>query len=370
MLTASRIELVQRCIGSVTLPQFDESNEWSRAGDARHAEDEDAINRGDIPELLAETWPDFAWRAEVAFAYDVATGEGRELGQGIKRNYAASNLTPTEVVGTADAVGRKDGKLVIVDKKSHDDVTRAADNPQVRFLALAASRAYSADAVEVATTHIIRGLDRADLEPFDLEETHVQVLQTLINMSAARKGGEATFTTGRHCRWCASFHECPKQRELVSLVKSESISTIVEMRMPLHDDEAAADMHELWKRVGMLHKRIGAAIFARAAERPIPLRNGKLFGKVITQGNEKLDGDVVYEVVKAKHGQTIADGAVVRSATKTRLREALGFVGAKSVAAAEREVLDEVRKRGGATRNAKESIEEFTAQPQLKEGAA
>lgn len=371
ILTASRIEQVQRCIGSVTLLQRDERNEWSDAGDERHAKDEDAIGRGNIPALLVDTWPDFDWRAEVAFAYDVATGEARELGQGIKRNYAAFNLTPTEVVGTADAVGRKGGNLVIVDKKGHDDITRAAEHPQLRFLALAASRVYEPVFVEVATDHMLRGLDRAELEAFDMEETAHLVRQLLVDIAIAKNdsaaGRPVELNTGRHCRWCSAFHDCPKQRELVQLVENESVSTIVEMRMPIHDDEAAADMFELWKRIGMLHKRIGSAIFARAAERPIPLRNGKLFGKVASLGNEKLDGDIVYEVIRAKHGQSIADAAVVRSATKTRLREALGFVGSKSVAAAERAVLEEVRAKGGATRATKESIEEY--QPQLKAGS-
>ncbi len=361
-LTASRIELAMRCRGAFTLPHDNTRNVFSDAGVERHAEDEQAIGRGEIPPILAETWPGFDWHAEVAMAYDTATGEGRSLGQGIDREYG--NLSPFEIAGTADAIGRKGDRLVIFDKKGFDEVTRAAENPQVRFLALAASRIYKAKHVEVATGHMLRGLDRADLDAFDLDETAQSVRQTMLDVAKAqhdaRNGLPVEFATGRWCRWCPAFAACPRQSELMVLVKSDAIENRIENSIPFNDDESAADAYELAKRIRMLLKRIDASLYARAGERPFAIGNGKMFGPVEKLGNEKLSGDVVYEVVKSYHGQDIADAAVQRTTSKTKIREALGFVGGKGqVAALERKLLEEVRARGGSERLLKIEIGEY-----------
>lgn len=360
-----------RCPAAFALPHNDVRTAEAEAGKERHSENEDRIEAGDLPEVLQQLLPSGDWRSEVKFAYDVSTGEGREIGRGSDRNYGSSR--PFEICGTADAVGRLGDKLVIVDWKSYDSVTAAEANPQLKLLALAAARAYGVTQAQVVIVHLLHGTDSADLDALDLDSFAEDVRDVLLEVVRVqhdmRNGRPVAFNTGRQCRYCPAFDACPKQKELMALVSNDTLSLQVEQSIPIsQDDEAAADMYELWKRIGMLHKRIGAALYARAADLPIPLRNGKVFGKVATLGNEKLDGDIVYEVVKARHGQAIADTAVIRSATKTRLREALGFVNAKSLAAAERDVLEEVRAKGGSRRDRKEVIEEHV--PQLQEKAS
>lgn len=368
-LTASKIELAMKCPGAFTLPQSKERNEWSDAGVERHSEDEESIGRGDIPSILAETWPGYDWRAEVAFAYDVSTGEAREIGQGINRAYG--DLGPFEIAGTADAVGRSGDRLVVVDKKSYDEVTRAAQNPQVRFLALAASLVYKPVAVEVATTHLIRGIDRADLDAFDLDETALLVRRVILEVAKAKQYANdelpVAFNTGRHCRWCSSFHACPKQRELVALVKTDAMSHRIETSIPFNDDDSAADAYELSKRLRMLLKRVDAALYARAGERPIPLGDGKMFGPVEKLGQTKIDGDIAYAVLKEQHGQAVADAAVTRKATQKGIEDALKFVGARGqVAELKRKAMDAIREAGGTSREMKIEIGEYVVQPQLK----
>ena len=369
LLSASKLELAKRCIGAFTLPWRNERNAWSDAGTERHAEDEAAINAGDTPAVLAERWPDLTWRAEVAFAYDVATGEARELGQGIGRDYKQFNLTPFEIVGTADAIGLSPSQLVVHDKKSFDDVTRASDNPQLAFLALAAGKVYLPTRIEVAISHELRDLDVAEIDPvFDLDVIAHSVKQLMLAVvqarSDARDGKPVAFNAGRQCRWCNAFDSCPKQAELLALVKRDDEALASgETVMPMLTDENAPDVYALWKSIGILHKRIGQSLYAKAADRPIPIGGGKMFGRVTKQGNEKLDGDVAYSVVRDRYGQEVADAAVQRVATKTKIKEALNAVaGRGGLAAAERSVLDEVRKRGGARRDEKESIEEFVPQ--------
>jgi hypothetical protein len=149
-------------------------------------------------------------------------------------------------------------------------------------------------------------------------------------------------------------------------VKSGASDNRVEMLLPLHDDAAAADAYEFSKQLGMLKKRIDQAIYARAAERPIPLPNGMMLGKVQTLGNEKLDGEIVWTVLRERYGQAIADAAVQRTVTKKRLKEALTLKGAKGqVADMERQVLAEVKNKGGIRQEPKTEIDVYPAK-QLK----
>lgn len=383
MITSSKLELALKCSGAFGLPWTDVPTEAAAAGTARHAEQEAAIARGDIPAELAAAWPGYTWRAEVAFAYDVSTGEGRELGQGIGRAYAhpgglealgITPLGPFEAAGAADVVGRGPlGELVVVDKKSFDDVTRASANPQVRFLGLCAARAYDVNRCDVALTHEVRALDRAELEAFDLDEMALAVRAAFVETARARdvareEGVDALrLSVGRQCRWCPAFDACPKQRELVQLVKTDALANRVELTIPFRDDGEAADIYDLWKRLGVLHKRIGAALHARANERPIPLHSGKLYGPVTSTGNDKLDGDIAYDVLRALHGQQVADAAVARRATKKGIRDALSFVGGKGqVAELERKALAAIRAKGGIANETKTEFEEYAPSAQLR----
>lgn len=374
-LSASKLELALRCVGAFTLPWRDERNSYSDAGNERHAVDEDAINRGDVPVDLAERWPNHTWRSEVAFAYDCSTGEARELGQGIKRDYARFNLTPFEVVGTVDAIGQLGSHIVVHDKKSFDDVTRAKDNPQLRFNALAASRALKATRVEVSLSHELRPLDVAELDAFDLDETAQMVRQLQIDVAKAqqdaRDGKPVPFDTGRQCRWCSAFASCPKQSDLVQLVRREdaALQKLEPSELPVLSSENAADVYRLWKQIGMLHKRVGESLYSFASRETVFLGDGRAFGKVVKQGNEKIDGDVAYRVVGETYGQEVADAAVVRSTTKTRLKEALSKVAGKGqLAAVERSVLAAIRAAGGSERAEREVIEEHAVELKLASG--
>lgn len=367
MITASKIELAHKCEGAFALPQREENHAGQAEGNERHKEWEDAINAGNPPVVLVEHWPGYTWRAEVAFAFDVSTGEGWEIGAGIGRGYG--DLGPFCVAGTADAVGRgPNGELVIPDRKSFDpNVSRAAVNGQLATLALAASRAYDVDEVEVAIFHEARRPDITTHDLISLRSFHVGLRELLEKAAAARAkvrdGLELTLTPGSHCRYCSAFHDCSAQQSLALDVRSGEADMRV-ATMSIESDEDAARAYEFWKRLKMLSARLSTVLHARGAQQAFPVGDGKFFGKYTSLGNEELDGDKVYEVVKEMHGQGVADTAVIRSATKTRLKEALAFAKVKSMAAAEKAVLEEVRKRGGAKREEKESIKEFV--PQLR----
>lgn len=364
-LSASKYELAQRCPGAFALPWRDEPNEYSDAGTESHAEDEQAISQGDIPEAYAERWPGYRWRAEVSYAYDVSTGVARYLGQGLKRAYG--QLAPFERPGTVDAEGWLDGHLVIVDRKQFEEQTAAAQHPQLRFLALAAFTVHRPRRVTVAISHQLYGLDVAEMDAFDLDVIPHQIREVEFAVararSDARDGRPVPFNTGRHCRWCPAFAACPRQQELKALTMREDDDPELALSTTLIDPEDAPDVYALWKRIGILHKRIGQTLYAYASNNPIPVGNGKMFGSYTNFGNDKLNGDVVYEVVRELHGQESADAAVIRSATKKRLGETL-----KGKRGAAKAVLTEVSKRGGISRATKPTIGEYDPALRLVDG--
>jgi hypothetical protein len=366
VITASRLELARACPGFAALPHYDTPTPESEAGHARHASREDEILRGAVPDVLAERWPDLTWRAEVKFALDLATGHGRELGTGTDRDYSSAG--PFEVCGTADAVGTAEGRLVVVDWKGHDpNVSRASVNAQLHVAALALSRALDLDEATVAIHHEVRGLDVAELDLLQLEQFLLDARQILGDAARAKKDHQSglplVLNEGAWCRWCPAFDACPKKqafrREVELVVASDEREA---MLVSFQSDEDAAAAYDFAKRARMLLRRLDAALYARAQERPIPLPSGKIFGPVQKLGNEKLDGPTLHAVVAQRHGREIADASVILSATKVRLREALGFVG-KAVATEERAILDEVRRRGGAKRETKWTTEEHDPNP-------
>lgn len=371
-LTASKIEMAKRCPGSFTVKHTSTHETFAADGTARHADDEDAIGRGEVPQVLVDRWPDITeWRAEVAFAYDVSTGEARELGVGIGRAYEAFNLRPYEVTGTADVVGRSETQLVVVDKKSFAVVTVAARNPQVRFLGMAAAVAYGRDRAEIAIRHELRALDVAEIEAFDFALIQDDIKRTLVDVNKAildaQAGKPVRFETGSQCRWCDGFDDCPKQRELTLTVRNGVVPMRVESMIPFERDEDATAGYELLQQIKILSKRLQASLIARAKERAIPVGDGQVYGPITKEGSLEIDADIAYEVIREKHGQEVADAAVSREATQTGIERALKKIGARGeVAAMKKSVIVEIEKRGGASRPIKTTMDVYPAQPLLK----
>lgn len=361
MLSSSRLELADRCPGHLTLPHVDEPTVWSDAGNERHAGDEHAINAGDVPAEYTERWPGLTWRSEVSYMYDVSSDTARFLGVGIKRAYGAQ--APFEIPGTIDVEGRGSGMLVVIDRKGFEAQTSVASHPQVRFLALAAARVQPAERIIVAIRPELGPMDIAEIDPgFDLDAIAHDVKSLLIRSAAvradARAGRPVTFTTGRHCRWCPGFASCPRQSELKALVKLDDTHPELALQLVL-DADSAPDVYALYRRIGILHKRIGQTLYSYAAHNPIPLGGARFFGRVDKLGNERLDGDKVHEVVSEMYPDR-ADAATTRTATKKRLEDAL-----KGRRGAMKAVLDAVRARGGSERKATYEVEEYEAGPKL-----
>ena len=369
-ISASKLELGMLCPSAFALPHLDTrvSGSDPERGKEEHAEHEATIAAGDVPEDLSSRWPGYSWQAEVKMFYDLANDVGGITGHGSDRGY--EDRGPFVVFGTADALGISPdhSHLVVLDRKGFNEQTPALRNPQVSILALAATRALRISRADVAIAPKMGAMDVATLEPLDLDAFAIEAkaaLVTVVRAQEARFNGiPLTFNEGRHCLYCPATAACPAKQALALQLRNEPA-----LRLDLTKDADAADAYDFAQKVRQLLKRLDGALYARAAERPIPLSDGRVFGQVVKPGTEKLDGDTVWRVVADKHGRDIADTAVIRTATKTRLKEALQFAGVESVAAAEREVLKEVRELGGATRKETTAIEAVEPARLLKESA-
>lgn len=372
-LTASKIEMAECCPGSFTRKHSRGANdEHANAGTARHAEDEEAIGRGEVPAALADRWPGLEWRAEVAFAYDVSTGVARELGSRIGRAYEAFNLGPYEVPGTADVVGRSQSMLVVVDKKGFDEVTPIQRNAQVRFCGMVAAKTYGYDDVTIAIRPQIGGLDVDEIGAFDFVNVHEHTKRALVGVNKAildaRQGKPVRFEIGRRCRWCDAFDDCPQQRELIENVRSELVPLQVENMIPFADDAEATLAFDLLSRLKILTKRLQGSLIMRSKERAIPTSDGKLYGPHEVAGDLKIDGDVAYAVMREKHGQDVADKAVIRKASQSGIERALKDVAPRGqLAAMQRAVMKEIELRGGSKRETSIEIGVYAPALALKE---
>lgn len=353
MISASAVPRLLACPASHRLPHHAYNSAHATAGQDRHAEAEAAADTGGelhhaVQAMLREG---DQLATECAFAYDVATDTARELGH---RDRRYVGLSPYELPGTMDLLIRAPGRAVVVDYKSFAEVDAAERNTQLATYALMVARAYGLDEVTVAIVYLtnahrpsIATLSALDLDAHAarLRRLHVDVLR-----SSAPVGGP-------HCRYCPAFLSCPVQHALT--LDIDVIPARIEAaQAPFADDTDAAEAFDLLQRIKVLSTRIQAALYARAAERPIPLGNGMILGERTVDGNDRLDGDIVWSVVRDLHGQEMADAAVERHATKSKLDAAIKAAGLK-VAPTKRAVLAEVEARGGIERRQSTRVEVY-----------
>jgi hypothetical protein len=309
------------------------------------------------------------WAQEVSFAYDVATGRARVIGHGLSREEAYQGLAPTEVTGTADSVGiSADGLTVYVTdyKTGRTEIARAAINWQLRFLALASTRAYGAVHARVALIHIPdSGLPWYDPASFDAWEVDGVALELrrlwdrVAFAAASVAAGEPPLcTTGDLCRWCPSLPYCPAQTALVRQVARD-----VEEGRDLAGALTPATAAAAWERVKSIKaavKRAESAIYTFAAGSPIPLPGGLVLGPVETT-REEVDGAVARAVLGELHGWDVADRACEFSTSKAAIERALRGVAAttgKKITHLKRDALEAIGEARGITRKTTTTIKE------------
>lgn len=366
--SASSVERVLACPGSAHLPQHNYSSDAATAGDERHGDAEAAAVLGaheDLPWQVRKLLePGDQLAAECAMAYDVSDDTARALGHIKWRDY--SELQPFEVPMTIDLIVYGERRILIVDYKGFEPVTPAAVNPQLATGALAVARAAGRDEIDVAIIYLgasWKPADVATLCMFDLD-MHAARLREMMTST------DRSLHAGKWCKYCPAFVAgpglCPEQKRLAEQAGGGEIALRVEAMIPFADDEDAADAYELRQQIRTLLTRIDAALYARAAERPIPLRNGKMFGPHKKLGNREYDGPTVHAVASEVLGRDVADKVVEMVASQAQFERVVKpLVPRGKFAATQKAVFGEVEKRGKMQRKETTAIEEYDPGPRL-----
>lgn len=378
--SASSLDRIAACPASAVLPQQTSTSESASRGTAIHAFLERCKLDGydaaiaDVPDdlrSLCEAIDVDALPAgctpEVAFAYNVLTGKARILGRGLARNYG--QLDTFEIPGTADLYGVGDGCAYVADYKTGRNPIAAHRSLQLRFYALCAARAAGLD---FAIAEIIRidesgnvWRDRACFDVLTLDEFAHELAQTFGKardaLSAYAAGDAIETTTGDHCDYCPGYLSCPAKTALLRGIGDGSAlaPVIAAAGKPLTQEQAL----DALRAIAAIRKVVSAADrqlhdYART-QGPIDLGDGTVWGPVLTEGNERIDGAAAHRVVAQHFGAEIADAAVTRSATKASIERALKKTPG-ALAPKMRTVLTELRNAGATTRP---MTERFTTYP-------
>lgn len=282
------------------------------------------------------------YRQEVAFAFDLETGEGRELGAGLQRDYSAR--TPTEVVGTTDVIHRD--RVDVWDYKFEAFESRCPPpkkNPQLLFLALAACRARGVDQATVGLIHIKADgsiwKESASLDAFDLdafEWTLKGIRKKVLDAAAVvERGLTPQVSQGPWCRYCPATPHCPAilgllraaagQPEEILALRSSGLPETSEslhaaLRNGTPDQWRAA--YERMRQFEAAVKIAKGALWLLAGEQPFEVGDGQVYGPV--RSDRK-----VYEARKARaallklHGPEVAEAACDFETNATAIERAL-----------------------------------------------
>lgn len=306
--------------------------------------------------------------AEVAYAWDVSSNSVRVIGMNVDRAYGT--LGPFEIPGTADVVGvdQASDQAFVLDWKSQGYRGHARDSLQLRFLALCAQAQYGVGSVRVEIAALGDGgevrrswhvYDELDLAAFASE-----LREWFVGASIAERAS----SEGAWCRNCPSFQSCPAKVALLHAAAGGGDLTAPFMGGLSRSSVGAAYVlsENLRSMARELDRRIAAAVEELG---PCETPRGTVIKRALVEGNERLDGDTVWQTVEAMAGRDVADAAVERSATKKKLGEALRAKFGRGGAAKEREVLDAVRKAGGSKRTTSERMVEVDESRSLSKEA-
>lgn len=232
---------------------------------------------------LPPATPD-SYAYEVAFAYNLRTGEARELGRNVGRQVYV-NATKDEVVGTLDVLGMTEDYVIVLDYKTGFRFYSAVEeNEQLLFGALAACRAYGRERAWVA---IIR-IDEEGHPYFLWGEVTAEQLEAfarrLVDLDATigamklelSAGGELQPVTGDHCQYCPAVWCCPGWQKLARVMTSPEDDL---PGLPPLTAETGPLYVEALKRGKKVLERLERAVNLYAEQEPIDMGGEWVYGK-------------------------------------------------------------------------------------------
>lgn len=378
------------CPGSALLPHTDSISAPALRGSAIHAF-LCAIGVGLGRDLAASKVPE-QWREtvkrielpagldpkagvpELCIAWNVETGETRELGRGGEktRDELRALARDGEMVLTADWVALDESSVHVRDWKSGwSAVDKAETNAQLAAYAVALAKHLKRDRAHVDITRLLDDgssfVDRATLDALDLDEAEVKIRKHVRDQEARAQlfrsnGVLPKLVEGAHCKFCPAFKSCPAKGALIRSALHDDGQTpqfLAGIPLPLSATDAAA----LWPKLQMVEDlvaKLKTSIRELAAREPLTLPNGKVLAEV-EKSRSVIDPKVLKGLVDTAFYDEVAE--VETTVTKTRVAAALKkrLEPGQKFAPTERDFLAEVEKAGGLKESVWRTVEEVSA---------
>jgi hypothetical protein len=399
--SGSSIWRARKCAASWALPQIDTDSEPSDAGRILHRFLEvmgGAIGAGtpatDARRLALEDAPPFARLAlvdldvaridrllgltpELALAFDVQTGEGRVLGAGLARRYDGL-ASPHEFAMTIDLGGAAGDVGVVLDfKRGWSFRAHPRENDQMLSSALALSRALGLSRVH-SWIAVWRDEDhdpvvmRATYDAATLDAYAADVSATWVRADEVRAALDAGdppphVVAGEWCTWCPARVYCPATTGLIRTALDLPFASEEDGQPIAINPARAGDLLRVIRANKATLNALETKIHALATVVPIPLGEDadtgrkRWLGMVTCEGNDKIDGDVAFEVLRTRYGD-VAAGEAVKLATTKKAVEAV----AKAHAAPRQKgkdaeaIVEAIRAAGGIDAPIKPRLVEYT----------
>lgn len=382
--TASSLPRAFACLASIVHPRSEFRTKWADLGKERHKVDENAVNQGDLstlPAALSDLIVGMDVRSEVAMAFNASTRTARILGYGVDRDYGV--MQPFETPGTCDLLAVGNGRVIIGDRKGWEEVDHPSENRQTLFYALCAAIIYSVTEVTVCIYGEVGEPRWAVLDWLELQNFADELKALHIKAMAAQRVPRVHEREGEHCTYCHAFENCSKQQSTAIDVASGEAELRLTGLLNLDDDETAGKLYVFGQKLHALQKRFAARIYARAAQRPIPVPNsdGLVFGKRLKPGNRTLDPDKAtaaireilglrsFPVDKIEEFESIAFSKETSQAAIERAAKQLAPKG--GIGKLKEQIVDRIGELGGIARGTTESFEEYKPeQPVLASGGS
>ncbi len=391
-VSPSSLSRVAACMGSAILPQTGNTSPAAVRGTAIHAFLA-MLGRG-IGRDIALAAIDEDWREscagldleslpglnpesgvpELAIAWDLRTGEVRELARGgtKSRDEIRAMARDGELVGIFDWVGLTEAAAIVVDFKSgHSVVDRAEVNWQVGCGAVMVTKLFQRDRAEVVISRVGKEVwhDRAHLDALDLDDIESRIRALVAQLAIHEEAYRATgvvpkLEEGDHCRWCPAFSSCSAKVALAKSILSPSGETpamFAALPVPL----SAADAVSLWGQLKLaadLVEKLQKNIREMAAREPLHLKNGNVLAEV-----EKNTSKIIPERLKAflADDSKFYEEVVERKETVTKdaVRDALKArkAAGEKISHLERQFYEGLEKVGGLKLSSYRSVEELPA---------
>lgn len=268
--------------------------------------------------------------AEVAFAFDPATGQARRLGVEIGRDYDGQGATPGDICGSADLVeirGHAGPRTVIVtDWKFFADKGDPAKSAQLRALAMMAAQVYGAELAIVRFVYYGDGPEPREVEgcldSWALTVTIPSELEALANDMAKH---DPRPSPGPHCDelHCPARVSCPALRARVEAGAPEQARhlPVLAAEMALDDPAKARAAYDALCAIDALSKAVWARLDEYADKvGPIQLVGGRVYKGWDEQHESIVLDDPCEKVLREAFGPGYKS-AIKRSLTGKALEE-------------------------------------------------